>query len=769
MTGVYQEILEALKAHLGPRAEAVVREGALALGRSPEALSGEDWARVLKGVVFRELQARLRPEEARKVVEGLLARTAPRPPEVLGVRAQVEEALKRFQIYLDWPEVARLRAFVNRIRQEGDNPDPNLLGEALVLVEGLEEKLEEALLRQAKDLAYLEETLNRVRHLGGPKVRRLERDIQSIREAHQEGTLAQGEVERARALALELRKLLESSAVRTPNLTLPEITFATLEETPRPDEDLVLTVEEAPEDLELVVDLGALPEAEAQRIQALEVEEERRRLEDLLRRYAPVLERATVSPLLAEVQALLEAGTPVGEKLKTLEEALKEAEANLRAERRARLIQLQEAVHRLPLPEEAKAQAQNQLALAEETLKEGGFPDLAPLEEEVRRLEAEARRLEEERARLKAEKEALLKELEAGGEAFQALYEELRHLPLEALPQALPALRARQAEILRRQGEMEALKAKLQEAQRALRALEPEALALGLDEALRAAEAQLEEGQLPDLEALRAEIQRTRALRRAQALSELARLEEAARRLAPLGGESLLRLIEAEKGKPLPDPAPIARALQALRRKLQSKREEIKTRLLGFSQEYQRLRPLSGETAARLRPLAEFLEAALDRLDRLGPQGLLEVEAALGQADALLKTLKQEAEAAQAVLKDLGKVDVEALFGQILTPSAPKGPAPAPALEALRLPGVEVLEVLGASSSLPQAALEAFRRAVDRLDQDLGRPHLAASLLFGGRALVLAPYGGETLVALMDRSALLAFLLELRKGGPGEG
>ncbi len=737
-----EEVIQALRLHLGPRAERILEEAGLALGGPLEDLSPEEWAKVLKGPVFRELQARLRPEEARRVVEDLLAKL--QEPS-LDPKARLEEALKKFQLYLDWPGVARLRALVNRIRQD---PNPALLGEGLSLVEALEEKLEEALLRQAKDLAYLEETLQRVRHLGGPKVRRLERDIQSIREAHREGVLAQGEVERARATALELRKLLESSAVRSP--TLPEIAFATEE---RPPEDIVLTVEEAPEELELVVDLEGVEE----RIKALEVEEEKRRLEELLRRYAPLLERATVSPLLAEVQALLEAGTPVGERLKALEEAFKEAEQNLRAERRARLIQLEEALRALPLPEEAKAKAQSLLALAQETLKEGGVPDLTGLEEEVRRLEEWAQREEEERVRLLAEREALLEELRRGGEAFRELYQELQALPLKALKEALPALRARQAEILRRQGEMEALKAKLKEASQALEALRPEAQALGLEEPLAEAEARLKAGELPDLEGLKARLAKARALRRAQALEELARLEEAAKRFLPLGGGSLLRLIEEERKKPLPDPAPIARGLLALKRKLQAKREEVETRLRGFFREYRGLSPLTGETMAQLKPLAEFLEAALERLPRLGPQGLLEVEAALARADALLKTLKQEAEAAKAALKDLSRVDVDALFGQIL-----EGPKETP--QALDLPGVKALGYLEASPPLPEAPLRALKAALDRLDGEMGQTHRAASLLLGEEALVLAPQGDKTLVALLERNALMGFLLELRKG-----
>jgi chromosome segregation protein len=48
-------------------------------------------------------------------------------------------------------------------------------------------------------------------------VRRLEKLVETVREAQKEGLLAQAEVERARSLALELRKLLESSVARPPH------------------------------------------------------------------------------------------------------------------------------------------------------------------------------------------------------------------------------------------------------------------------------------------------------------------------------------------------------------------------------------------------------------------------------------------------------------------------------------------------------------------------------------------------------------------------
>ncbi|RTG92244.1 hypothetical protein [Thermus scotoductus] len=766
MPDVYKTILEAIHPHLGARAVAVLEEGLKRLGKRPSELTPEDGAHLLKGLVYRELQARMRPEEARQLVEGVLAQM-----EGQGARlAKLEQGLKRFGLYVDWPEVARLRALVNRLRQA---PDPGLLAEGEELVEALEDKLEEALLRQAKDLAHLEEALERVRHLGGPKVRRLESLVETIRQAQGEGVLAQAEVERARSLALELRKFLESSAVRSP--TLPEIVFET-QETPPPShltDEVFLTVEEASElEGELLVDLEALSQEASQRILALEVEEEKRKLEALLSRYAPLVERATVSPLLAEVQALLEAGTPVGEKLQTLEEAFQEAEKNLRAEKRARLIQLQEALRQLPLPEEAKDPVQKALELAEETLEEGGYPDLLPLEEELRRLEEEARRKAEEGKRLLAEKEALVEELKEKGEAFRPLLLELTALLPEALSQKLPEIRTRYAALLKAQGEEAALRAKLEEAQKALEALKAQALALGLGERIAQAEALLAQGSLPDLEELRSKLEEAKAQARGEALLELSRLQALAERFRGFGGEGVLRAIAEEKGKPLPDPTPIARALEALKRRMEVKREELTTRLTAFFQAHARLEGFQSETGRRLKSLLPVLRSAQERLPRLGPQGLLQVEKTLTQAEGLLRELEKEAEAAKAVLREIQGADLEALLGVFDQGGAPARAAP-PGSEAaslgeqpadlspLRLPGVEVLGYLEAALPLPREPLKTLVQALEQLDRSLGQARGPVAVLFGEKALVLAPFRGRTLVALMDRTSLSAFLLEL--------
>jgi len=56
------------------------------------------------------------------------------------------------------------------------------------------------------------------------------------------------------------------------------------------------------------------------------------------------------------------------------------------------------------------------------------------------------------------------------------------------------------------------------------------------------------------------------------------------------------------------------------------------------------------------------LRSAQEKLPRLGPQGLLQVEKILGQAEALLRELEKEREAAKAVLQEIRGEDLEALL-----------------------------------------------------------------------------------------------------------
>jgi hypothetical protein len=74
---------------------------------------------------------------------------------------------------------------------------------------------------------------------------------------------------------------------------------------------------------------------------------------------------------------------------------------------------------------------------------------------------------------------------------------------------------------------------------------------------------------------------------------------------------------------------------------------------------------------------------------------------------------------------------------------------------------VEVLGYLEAALPLPREPLRTLVQALEQLDRSLGQARGPVAVLFGEKALVLAPFRGRTLVALMDRTSLSAFLLEL--------
>ena len=64
------------------------------------------------------------------------------------------------------------------------------------------------------------------------------------------------------------------------------------------------------------------------------------------------------------------------------------------------------------------------------------------------------------------------------------------------------------------------------------------------------------------------------------------------------------------------------------------------------------------------------------------------------------------------------------------------------------------------SPPLPKEVLQELKRALEPL-RGLFQEEGPVALLLGQKALVLAPFSGRTLVALMEPGALSAFLLEL--------
>jgi len=486
---------EALEPHLGGRTQAVLKEGLARLGLEPAALDPDRAAILLKRFVYRELQGQMDAASARKVVEETLralaqeapAQRTPDPARSDPKRA-LQQAVSRFKLYFEWPEVQRLRslaALVEASESEGESTE-ELLKEALAQIDLLEEKLQNALLRQARDISDLEDALERVKNIGGPKPRRLRSLLKQIKEAQQQETLATAEVERARKLAADLRKLVESSVVQNPTL-VPEMA-------PEAADDagvIALEDEEVPElvageaegeEFEILIDFENLEPEVADRIREIDLAEERRRLERLKEQYAAVLAAERVVPLLEEVEAALADGALAGERLDELQRALEEAFKDAVAEARARYEWLSERLRSLELEdaELGSQRARTQLELIKESLEMGVLPgDLEQAERQVKALEEalaakkqesarQSRLLEEARGLVEHAREALpegelpelvgfrerLALLETGleaGEVDEALLGRLKaELPelLSQLAQAGEAARALRARLL---------------------------------------------------------------------------------------------------------------------------------------------------------------------------------------------------------------------------------------------------------------------------------------------------------------------------------
>ncbi len=229
MTNVfYQTAVQELEAVLSPRVVSrSLKEGLRQHGRSPETADLPVIEEILKAQVYRQLQVTMPVTEAKTAVNNIVERLRELDPsggqpstgEAGGLVAQAERlerlqtALKPFNLYFEWPEVQKLRAQVQLLEAEHESGrEANALGEdAESQLELVMQKLEDQLVLQARELGELREALETVRTLGGPKVRRLETFVHQLAAAQDARQLAPAEIERARRLARDLRKLMESS------------------------------------------------------------------------------------------------------------------------------------------------------------------------------------------------------------------------------------------------------------------------------------------------------------------------------------------------------------------------------------------------------------------------------------------------------------------------------------------------------------------------------------------------------------------------------
>jgi len=737
-----QQLHNALEPHLGDRTEAALKEGLARLGLSGGELTDKDTSNLLKRFVYRELQREMDAAAARKVVKEVLANLAGVPAAAPSPKARLQAALSRFSLYFEWPEVQRLRslaALIEASESEGQ-PTDDLLREALEQIELLDEKLQNALLRQARDISDLEDALERVKSIGGPKLRRLQSLLKQIKEAQAADTLATAEVERARKLAADMRKLVESSVVQNPTL-VPETE-------PQPDSEPIALDEESDatddEGFELLIDFESLEPEVADRIREIDLAEERRRLERLHEQYASVWEAESIGELRNDVEERLDKGELAGEMLSQLQLALDDAAKDALAEARARYEWLSERLRSLDLEGGlSTSRARSQLELIKESLDMGVLPgDLEEAERQIRSLEEalvkrraeetrRARTLEEAESLIKNAREALKDEdlpelsgfrerlalLEAGlaaGEVDESLLARVKAELPEVLEQiarageATKALRARLIADLESLPPFEAIKSAAsslrpqveelspEEFEKAVADLRQQALELSraeLDElarraaafgadasAIGAARAALEEGRFFDPENLRGQVDAAVAAKRRQSKQALESLAAAAKRLEGMGGEKLLAEIAAaaeQLGERIPDLAAFEAQLEALLQKREELRGDLSKRYQEVRERFEKARSVGGETAYKTQALVGFLDKGAARLDRLGTSGLLEFERALGEAEKLVAALEEEYAAAKQVAEQLQGADLDDLLGVFNAPPQAKEEEPA--------------------------------------------------------------------------------------------
>ncbi|GGS00749.1 hypothetical protein [Deinococcus sedimenti] len=310
---------------VSPRAlERILQEAAQSRGSTLELLDVAALEDILKKEVFKRLQlsvpAPLAKKRVSEVLGELIKATQERMLPAQGSQIPaLEEAARRFSLYFDWPETQRLRGVLTVARQEEkDGRDVgDLVTEAQNLIDTMDRRLQEGLIEQGQDLAELKAAFERVQGMGGKDVRRLDTLISQIDEAQKQGTLLPGEVDRARTITFNLRKMLESSVVQT----------VQADQTVIPTSATILD-----------------PDAQA-RVLALEQEHAAQQLSLTEREFLPLLHsRPTLREQHDRLRGLQGQGQLTAELVEEWRAQLKVERERLLSEQRAQLTQLETAL-----------------------------------------------------------------------------------------------------------------------------------------------------------------------------------------------------------------------------------------------------------------------------------------------------------------------------------------------------------------------------------------------------------------------------------------
>ena len=214
---LYKAAVRELEAVLSPRlVSQALHEGLTTVGKTPETLTPQDAETILRGRALPRLTLSLGEEKAKETVQSIserLVQVAVGTEKALSLSAQaraiglLQASLKPFNIYFEWSETQKLRAQLSLIEAEhaATRNASELIAAAQLQLGVLQQKLNDQLSVQARELALLEATWREHSILGSPKVRRLSGLLELIRGAQEAQQRVPAEVERAHQLAGDLR------------------------------------------------------------------------------------------------------------------------------------------------------------------------------------------------------------------------------------------------------------------------------------------------------------------------------------------------------------------------------------------------------------------------------------------------------------------------------------------------------------------------------------------------------------------------------------
>jgi chromosome segregation protein len=742
MNQIYQATLKLLESDPDTKGfQTILDEGLSRLGKTPTDANVREIEKTLKSNVYRQLQVSLPANAAKEKIQSILAKVAlmDAPASVsqaANAQAELERQAalivpldagqKRFTLYFEWSEVQKFRSQLKVIQEQqaAGNLIPDLLRDATRQLELLEEKLQDSLVRQGQDINELLAGFERVKSMGGPRVKRLESLIGQISESQSSQSLAPAEVERARKLVVELRRLVESSvvAVSAAPVEAEEDSIIIEEpvEAPAPSATgEILQIESADDDdLDISFDFTELePEASA-RMQELDLAEERRKLENLGRDYRAVLEAsADASVALSELRTRNNNNELIKEDFEHLKATLETRHAEELVRQRERVAQLPQALERFAASGMDVKEARLTLSVAEGMIGSNvlAADEISKLEDLIRTFERQFE--ERERARLEEQtrvdraltrqtatlnqmREVVLSFMPLGLEAISGFNNRLAELERDtqarvvreditkalsdemlSLQQALEVLEAQKRQIAEQKAEADrlALAAKLEAERKELEAkLEAERKALeekirlereeaervAAEKAAREAAERLEAERIAAEAAKRLEAERLEAAKRLETeRAEIERLELTAKLEAERIAAAKLEAerVEAERIKAEKAAREAAEKLEAERREAQA-RAEAQAQAAAVAAEIERLEAIRQAQLSRETAALRTLRFSLAALPDLS-----EVSASIDALEAGFETASKKLETGEFITSELetfktslGNIGIEA-------------------------------------------------------------------------------------------------------------